>query len=348
MFENLDAVCRAVDRFLQESSFPGSCRPESVAHAVADYPCRGGKRLRPALVLWSCGALGGDPQKALVPACALEVLHNWTLVHDDVIDNDDTRRGNPTCHVALAKEAQERFSLSCGDAREHGVNLAILAGDLQHDWAFSLLQKAGFPPAQECALTRALLRASQEVISGEALDVEFALRPLESFAGPEEVLAMYGKKTGALFVCGAELGSICAGMAETPAAQVLQKAMADFALAFQIQDDLLGIFGNTAKFGKVIGSDLREKKPTSLFLDALSRLDSCGREKLLRLCGRELSCAELDEARALLEDCDAFSSQENLAQTKLNAAQTALQSLPDTPYRRALMDLAARSSVRVR
>ena len=121
MIDQLRKIAESIDQLLAEDEFPFSIRPDYLAEAVRAYPVRGGKRLRPALLIWSCGLLGGDEAKALYPAAAVEVYHNWTLVHDDIIDRDDTRRGMPTAHVQLATELQKRFQLSgTGGPRRRG------------------------------------------------------------------------------------------------------------------------------------------------------------------------------------------------------------------------------------
>lgn len=144
------------------------------------YPLRGGKRLRPALTLWSCGAVGGDPVRALNAAAAVEIYHNWTLVHDDIIDCDELRRGKPTCHVELRKVGTGLFQLNADRARKYGEDFAILAGDLQQSWAMDVLIRStdrGVSPETTLAMARRMESfLGRELISGEALDVEFEYR----------------------------------------------------------------------------------------------------------------------------------------------------------------------------
>ena len=144
MKEELIKVKGRIDSILENDDFPGTIRPEYLRDAVRAYPCRGGKRLRPALTMWCCGLLGGNTVLAEYAATAVEVYHNWTLVHDDIIDNDDYRRGEPTTHTVLTEYAQKNliFGQSQNTPRKYGRDFAILAGDIQQGWAMNLLLKS--------------------------------------------------------------------------------------------------------------------------------------------------------------------------------------------------------------
>ena len=142
MLEQLGKVSKSIDALLASDGFPKTIRPEYLRTAALDYPLNGGKRLRPAIVIWCCGLLGGTQEQALYPAAAAEVCHNWTLVHDDIIDQDPTRRNRPACHVALMNEVRGRFGLSEDEAARTGRDFAILTGDVQQGWANDLLLRA--------------------------------------------------------------------------------------------------------------------------------------------------------------------------------------------------------------
>ena len=122
--KELALVRGLVEEFLEDDPFPETVRPPALREAVRLYPLRGGKRLRPALTLWSCGAVGGDPVRALNAAAAVEIYHNWTLVHDDIIDCDELRRGKPTCHVELRARGTARFGLDAERSAKFGTDFA--------------------------------------------------------------------------------------------------------------------------------------------------------------------------------------------------------------------------------
>ena len=243
MQEHLKKVSAAIDKLLAADRYPQTIRPDYLRAAVLDYPQNGGKRLRPAILIWCCRLLGGRESAALYPAAAAEVCHNWTLVHDDIIDQDTTRRNRPTCHVALAGGSRSRFGLAAAEADRTGRDFAILTGDIQQGWANDLLLRAtehGVPAKVTVGVMRRFQElANRELICGEALDVEFSLRMLESI-GLDEVREMLRGKTGALLRFCAEAGAMIALETDDPETPEVRK-LGEFALAagnaFQRRDD---------------------------------------------------------------------------------------------------------------
>ena len=298
------------------------------------------------MLIWSCGLLGGSESAALYPAAAVEVFHNWTLVHDDIIDQDDTRRGAPTSHVKLAAELGGKFSLGAGDAERTGRDFAILAGDLQQGWANDLLLRSaehGVPPEVTVALGRRFQKlANSDLISGEALDVEFSLRELTGLKS-QEVRTMLGLKTGALLQFCTEAGAMIAlntADAEHPDVRKLSEFALAAGIAFQLRDDYLGIFGVYDSLGKALGNDLREGKATVMLLDTLRLASAADCEKLLGYIGRETySDADLDDVRRIMRDSGAAASNEAEAARLAEQARNILRSFPDNPYRQHLLDL---------
>ena len=346
MINHLRQIAADIDRLLADDEFPATVRPDYLRDAVRDSPVRGGKRLRPAMLIWSCGLLGGSESAALYPAAAGEVFHNWTLVHDDIIDQDDTRRGAPTSHVKLAAELGGKFSLGAGDAERTGRDFAILAGDLQQGWANDLLLRSaehGVPPEVTVALGRRFQKlANSDLISGEALDVEFSLRELTGLKS-QEVRTMLGLKTGALLQFCTEAGAMIAlntADAEHPDVRKLSEFALAAGIAFQLRDDYLGIFGVYDSLGKALGNDLREGKATVMLLDTLRLASAADREKLLGYIGRETySDADLDDVRRIMRDSGAAASNEAEAARLAEQARNILRSFPDNPYRQHLLDL---------
>ena len=346
MITHLRQIAADIDRLLADDEFPATVRPDYLRDAVRDYPVRGGKRLRPAMLIWSCGLLGGSESAALYPAAAVEVFHNWTLVHDDIIDQDDTRRGAPTSHVKLAAELGGKFSLGAGDAERTGRDFAILAGDLQQGWANDLLLRSaehGVPPEVTVALGRRFQKlANSDLISGEALDVEFSLRELTGLKS-QEVRTMLGLKTGALLQFCTEAGAMIAldtADAEHPDVRKLSEFALAAGIAFQLRDDYLGIFGVYDSLGKALGNDLREGKATVMLLDTLRLASAADREKLLGYIGRETySDADLDDVRRIMRDSGAAASNEAEAARLAEQARNILRNFPDNPYRQHLLDL---------
>lgn len=345
MLEELCVIREKIDNIIKNDDFPTTVRPDFLREAVLDYPCRGGKRLRPALLIWSCGLLGGNTEKALLPAAAVEIYHNWTLVHDDIIDNDDFRRGVPTTHKLLESKALSLFGRAGEDFRKFGSDFAILAGDIMQGWAINMLLKSeqeSVPANVVLSLAREMQTlVNRELISGEALDVEFSYKTIDSISS-SDVLEMIRLKTGVLL-------SFCAGAGaaialETPDMNNEKiKSLSNFAslagIAFQLRDDWLGVFGDEEKFGKPAGSDLREKKPTLLLMKALENLSATERTELIECIGPEnFSPSVLEKARKLIISSGASEIVEKMASAYTEDAAKILSQFPDNKYRGYLFD----------
>jgi geranylgeranyl diphosphate synthase type I len=206
----------------------------------------GGKALRPALVLLAATAVGGTPETAVPAAVAVELVHNFSLLHDDVMDNDATRRHRPTAW------------------RVFGVPAAILAGDALLTLAFDVLASSGHPAAQEAM--RALSAAVQDLVDGQSADTTFERRADVSLA---ECVRMAEHKTGALIGRSCELGAIFGG-GTSEQVTGLRSFGDQLGLAFQLVDDLLGIWGDPAVTGKPVYSDLRNRKKSLPVVAALN------------------------------------------------------------------------------
>ena len=207
----------------------------------------GGKRLRPILVYTTGRALGAPLEHLDVPAAAVELVHVYSLVHDDLpaMDDDDLRRGRPTCHRAFDEAT------------------AILVGDALQALAFDVLAHDTAGPASAAArleMIRILAHASgtSGMAGGQAIDLASVGHTLTS----EAVENMHRRKTGALIQCSVLLGATAAGLTAGPELDALTRFGADVGLAFQIQDDILDIEGETAVIGKSAGADLARNKPT--------------------------------------------------------------------------------------
>lgn len=233
--------------------------PVSLYKPAAYILKSGGKRLRPILVLFATKATGGKFSQAYNAAVAVEMLHNFTLVHDDIMDNADKRRGRLTLH------------------KKYDLSTAILAGDSLLSVAYEYLIKDSEDHFKEIldSFTHGLV----EVCEGQSMDKEFELLNEVSL---EDYLLMIGKKTAAMAEMCCIIGANIAG-----ASKQTIKAMAAYGrnigIAFQIQDDLLDISGNETQFGKFVGGDLVEGKKTYLFLKAFERASGKDKKKLLRI-----------------------------------------------------------------
>lgn len=210
----------------------------------------GGKRLRPVLVLMACEAVGGDINRAITPAIGLEMFHNFTLLHDDVMDKADIRRGKPTVHV------------------KWDDNTAILSGDAMLTMATQLIAQA---PADVMPQVMDLYnRTAMEIYEGQQYDVDFETR---NDVTVDEYIEMIRLKTSVLLGCACKMGALIGG-ADEATAQLFYKVGENLGLAFQLQDDMLDVWGDEATFGKAIGGDIMNNKKTFLLINAMQRATS--------------------------------------------------------------------------
>ena len=225
------------------------CPPKSLYEPITYILSLGGKRIRPALVLMAYNLYREDVEKAIRPAIGLEVFHNFTLLHDDLMDQADKRRSKPTVHKVW------------------NANTAILSGDAMLIAAYQLIGETA--PEHLKEVLDLFTRTALEICGGQQYDMEFESRMDVS---EEEYLEMIRLKTAVLLACSLKTGAILGG-ASREDAENLYRFGINIGLAFQLQDDLLDLYGDEAKFGKKLGSDIRENKKTYLYIKALELLE---------------------------------------------------------------------------
>lgn len=344
--EELKKNSDLINKVIEKDDFCQSIQPDFLRDTVLDYPLRGGKRLRSALVRWSCGLLGGDVNSAKYTAAALEIYHNWTLVHDDIIDDDDMRRHQATSHIKLSKLADTEYDAG-SQCDKFGRDFAILAGDIQQGWAVNMFGKSvklGVPEKTVLILISELQEeVNRKLISGEAMDVEFSYRSWHDIT-PQEVEEMLLLKTGVLLeFCARAGGLIALGPDSVKDKRI--KDIAKFAinagLAFQLRDDWLGIFGEEEEIGKPIASDLSETKPTIMFMDTLHSLSEYDSSRFSHLIGKEsYTNEEIDEIRGLIRKSGAENRLLKRSEKILKSAKKILSTFPDNKYRKLLAQFA--------
>jgi geranylgeranyl diphosphate synthase type II len=219
----------------------------------------GGKRLRPILTLMTADCFGGDVNKALDAALAVEVFHNFSLIHDDIMDDAPLRRGQQTVH--------EKWDLNTG----------ILSGDAMLIMAYQLFEN--YPPETFQNLLTLFSKTALEVCEGQQYDIDFETRNEVSIA---EYLKMIEYKTAVLVAAAMKMGAIIAGASDEDQNRCYEFGK-NLGIAFQLQDDYLDAFGNPETFGKQVGGDIIENKKTYLFLKALEFSSENDRQKLRHL-----------------------------------------------------------------
>lgn len=333
--------------YLLQGRFVNRFRPDHIREAVYSYIKGGGKSLRPAVALLACGALGGDEDRALPVAAAIEVFHTWTLVHDDVIDRDDRRRSLPTVHAHFARRAKAEYGWSAADSAHYGTTIAMLAGDVQQAWSWSLLFEAHLEHGARAELVVQLAqdlasRITPLLVEGETLDVQYAgsARELDESL----VVDMLWKKTGALYEFAGRAGAAVAlddADPDHPAAQAIARFCSLCGTAFQLQDDILGIVGDARQLGKPVGSDIREGKSTLLTLKALEHANAAQRAQILSSLGNPAaSSVDIAGILELFRQLGAIDYARDLARRYVDEALGHLDALPAGSCRELLSQWA--------
>ncbi|MHB9037878.1 MAG: polyprenyl synthetase family protein [Armatimonadota bacterium] len=344
LLEALQAREGKVSEYFQQPRFREWFKPKDLEDAVFAYIERSGKRLRPAVLMWSCGAVGGDENVALPAAAAVEMFHTWTLVHDDVIDNDELRRGGPTVHKLGETFALQKLGYSGEKAKEYGRDLAILTGDSQHGWNVSLLCECARNGGVDARVVLEIVyhlesRVVNTLIEGETLDVQYSRTPIEKLTR-DDIVYMLWMKTGVLYEFAAKAGAMI-GLNTTDMDHPMVSGLSRFAsscgTAFQLQDDILGLLGKEEKLGKPVGSDVREGKKTTIVFFALKEANDDQRKFLLSVLGKSgASQDDVQRATDLMVELGGIDKTKELALEHVNKALPELAVLPDSEYKELL------------
>lgn len=251
---NADQILKLVNDYLVQ--LPYDRRPASLYEPIRYVLSMGGKRIRPVLMLLSYNLFKEDPETILMPACALETYHNYTLLHDDLMDNADLRRGHETVH------------------KKWNANTAILSGDSMLVLAYQRMQQCSSDKMAE--VLALFTETALEIGEGQEYDMAFEHRDDVS---EEEYIEMIRLKTSVLLACALKIGAILAGASKEDADN-LYRFGEQIGLAFQLQDDFLDVYGDTRVFGKAIGGDITSNKKTFMLINALNHANDEQRRQL--------------------------------------------------------------------
>lgn len=256
MIKTSNEILKSVNDFLDQ--LPYERKPQSLYDPIRYVLSIGGKRIRPVLMLMAYNLYKDQPEDILMPACGLETYHNYTLLHDDLMDNADLRRGHETVH------------------KRWDANTAILSGDSMLVLAYQRMAQVPMDklaPVLDCFTETAL-----EIGEGQEYDMDFETR---GDVKEEEYIEMIRLKTSVLLACATKIGAILADAPEEDV-KYLYKFGEQLGLAFQLQDDLLDVYGDPKVFGKAIGGDITSNKKTYMLINAYNRADEKQRAELVR------------------------------------------------------------------
>ncbi|MBS7246846.1 MAG: polyprenyl synthetase family protein [Candidatus Jordarchaeales archaeon] len=303
VYRHLKGVNAAINEFL-DSKITHAITPYHAEYYsnIKEFIMRGGKRLRPVSLVNAYFGVGGknkgDVYKASI---SVELLHNATLIHDDLIDHDETRRGKETFHVKYRNWYNENFEGERGE--DFGMTMAILGGNTVYNLGVEALLEAGFSSDLTCKAISKYQRVFEELIEGVMFETVLSMREKASFS---EYMQMIKMKTAALLESSVEIGAILGGGSEKQV-QALKEYAILVGQAFQIQDDILGTFGEEEETGKPTDGDIKEGKKTALVVYAL---EAAGPEELsvLRsvLGKRNATPSEVEEVRRVFMNTGAL------------------------------------------
>ncbi len=321
LVEEINRVAADVSEVLRDSLMLDGSQLYKAAYHL---PSQGGKRMRPFLVAKSCELVGGAAKEVMPAAAAVELLHNFTLVHDDIMDNDALRRGVPTVHTVW------------------GVPTAILAGDLMFAKSFQIILRTGVDDGRARAAADVLATATVALSEGQHLDMSFEER---DDVREEDYLDMISGKTAALFEASAKIGAILGGGSNEAVVKLGEYGW-NMGMAFQIYDDYLGLTSKEEVLGKAVGNDIREGKKTLIIIRGMGS-DAA---PLLRAVMGKKSVPDEKIATLLkqLQENGTLDYVYSKAKSYVDVALGSLSAFPESAARESLYQLAGMAISRSR
>jgi geranylgeranyl diphosphate synthase type I len=293
--------------------------PQQLYAAAKHLPYAGGKRLRPVMTMLACESITNDGNKALPYAAALELVHNFTLVHDDIMDNSNLRRNLPTVHI------------------EYGEQTAILAGDFLFAKAFEAIHKLDVTPALFQQLEYELVHCVEQICEGQQLDIEFEKR---TDVTEHEYLDMITKKTAVLFRLSTRGGALIGGGTSKEVTALTTYGL-NLGLGFQIWDDYLDLSSDEETLGKDIGNDIRNGKKTLIVVHALENASPQQKQLLTQVLGNPNATEkQIKQILSLFKTINSIAHAKNTAISYCTQAKDALHILKDTSAKTTLKELA--------
>lgn len=293
--------------------------PMNLIESSRQYPYAGGKRMRPAMALACCGAVGGDKSKAMPLAVAIEYIHNFTLIHDDLMDGDKLRRGMVTIHEG------------------YGMPTAVLAGDALFAKAYQIICELDIPAERMRNVLRYVSKAVWDLARGQQMDVNNEGK----IVSEEYYIETIKLKTSVLFAAASAGGAIIGGADDKTVEAINQYAL-DVGLGFQMFDDYLGVAGDPSKTGKSVGNDIRKGKCTCMVTHTIEVLKNDAKLDEFKSILGKINASDEECARAMqiMKDCGSIDYALGLARKKVDDAIARIQFLPDNEDKEFMIALA--------
>jgi geranylgeranyl diphosphate synthase type I len=319
MQERIKNTCQAVEPVLRKYATLGNAKMQKmIMHPIE----AGGKRLRPCMALLACEAVGGDTNKALPAAAAVELLHTFTLVHDDIMDHDLERRGRPTVHSLWGEE------------------MGIIVGDTLYSSAFKALadiRRNGIGADRVMDAIDVLVEANSQLQEGQIMDMLFEQR---GTVGEDEYMDMIMKKTGSLIEAAVKIGCIVGGGSRNQLSAFSVYGV-NSGVAFQIKDDVLDMVAEPKKLGKPIGSDIRKGKKTLIIVHALKHANKKNKALILKYLGkRKATDSQVKKVIDALRETGSIDYADRRVSDLIDEGKKALDILPNNEAKDMLKRLA--------
>ncbi len=293
--------------------------PETLYDAARHLPLAGGKRLRPCMAMISCESVKGDVLNTIPLTIALELVHNFTLVHDDIMDKSKLRRGNPSVHI------------------KYGEPTAIMAGDLLFAKAFESMHKINNDLKVFKNVEFGLIDCIREICEGQQLDMEFEER---NNVTEDQYLEMIRKKTAVFFQYAAEAGAILGGGSREQANALNQYGLL-LGLGFQIWDDYLDITSDEETLGKDIGNDIRNGKKTLIAVHSINNAENDDKKIFEEIFGnKDATDEEINKIYDIFKKTGSITYAKKTALKYVDDAKKSIEILPDTESKQLLMNIA--------
>lgn len=319
--DNYAIIRKELDSLEEEMLSLIPSEPSEVYGFLPSFLKRGGKRVRPALAFTCNGAVGGRPSDIVRHAAIIELFHNFTLIHDDIEDSSQMRRGEPTLHM------------------QHGIPLALNSGDALYTVIFGLISNLKMPPLKIVRLSKFYTLAFRHVVEGQGIELSWYNKRRFDISEKEYFRMIWGK-TAALLASSCELGAFLGGGTKKEISS-LRLFGEKIGLAFQIQDDVLNVTGTFEKYKKEIGGDISEGKRTLMVIKTLENCSSSESEKLRSiLVSNSQNNTDISYVIKLFEKYGAIDYAAGVAKKLVSESKEALFSIKSTSYKDSLVFLA--------
>ena len=286
---------------------------------IKEFNLRGGKRIRSVLIIMAYKSLGGKNENAIIDiAASAELMQSFLLIHDDIIDDDDLRRGGPTMHRIYAEKYK-----GCDNPKKFGENMAIIAGDLLASLGNEIISKSAFDEEKKLKLLQKFNKIIKLTGYGEIIDI---LSGLKTNVTEQDISKMHKLKTAVYTIEGPlHMGAIAAGASDDQL-KILSEYAIPLGMAFQLKDDILGLFGSEEKLGKPADSDIKEGKKTLLILKVLENADKEQKELIGNALGnKNITKTELTKVREIIKKTGSLDYSEILAEKLVKRAKNVIK-----------------------